>query len=674
MPTYYVRNDGSDANTGLGPGRLQAWQTIQKALGAAGISSGDTVYIAPGRYNETITVAMVSATAQTNILGDPTCTQFTDITPGVVRITPTAADIGSNYGTSIALTATSKNFLTFKKLLFENWGGGFSATTCTNWTIDQCAFILYSNASAISSPNNVALNFTFTDNIVIQRVGVGNAMLNVTHAGTSAIEHNTVIANNYFMGGGGANGAQNSCIYMLGYTPGNALIFNNTFHQVHRCLEISGITDATLQAKFYNNYTQQCTYYYIQSNISNSVYSDYNQFSCGAINFFNQVINAVTGNNNRVVNPTLSHGIERLFGLGVNDWYAPRLGSNLISSGDPNSISVAVTAGSAEIPQGGNVYVVGDKIQFLTTLGNITALQTYTVATVTGTTSFTCTGLTPSTAGTIQHRRFRYTTDAFGTAYPTGSAPTVGMANRVDLSTIGQYIPSERQTTTFRTTPGSQSQSTYVFLGVTGISFNTPNLVCYYVRNNNATVTVPLVTQTPTGAWVSGGFCEVDAVRMPGLYRFDIPNAMIAANTTTASFTIKGASGSNGAYVTVEFDQASMLISTPGYKLISDQLGANGELDIIQGTSTTVKLQIVDTYNTAMPIGAATCTVEVYSSGNLISTYTPTIQYDANGEMTFVLDSVVTTTAGEYKMYVRRNNGGADTTIHGPMIVRVRRR
>jgi hypothetical protein len=108
--------------------------------------------------------------------------------------------------------------------------------------------------------------------------------------------------------------------------------------------------------------------------------------------------------------------------------------------------------------------------------------------------------------------------------------------------------------------------------------------------------------------------------------------------------------------------------------LISDQLGANDELDIVQGTQTTVKLQIVDTYNTAVPVGAATCTVEAYSAGNLISTYTPTIQYDANGEMTFVLDSVVTANPAEYKLYVRRNNGGSDTTIHGPMIVRVKRK
>ena len=672
MPTYYVRNDGSDANTGLGPGRLEAWQTIQKALGAAGISSGDTVYIAPGRYNEFITVAMISATVQTNILGDPTCTQFSDITPGVVRLTSTAADTGTTYS-GTAITATSKNFLTFRKFLFENWSTGFTATTCTNWTIDQCAFINYGNAGSISSPNNVALNFIFTDNIVLLKFGASSSALSVTHSGTVAVESNTVIANNYFTGGGQANGTGNTAIYMTGYTPANSLVFNNTFHGTHRCLELSGLTDATLQAKFYNNYTQQCSYYYVGSNVANSVYADYNRFSCGLTNF-NNAINAVTGSNNIIVNPTLSHGMERLFGLGVNDWYAPRLGSNLISTGTPNSLSVGVTAGSAEIPLGGNAYVVGDKIVFLTTLGNITANQIYTVATVTGTTSFTCTGLTPSTAGTIVHRRYILTTDAFGTAYPSSNQPTIGMANRVDLSTIGQYIPTEKQVTTYRTTPGSQSQTTYVFLGVTGISFNTPNLVCYYVRNNSATVTVPLVTQTTTGAWASGGFCEVDAVKLPGLYRFDIPNAMIATGTTSASFAIKGASGSNGAYVTVEFDQASMLISTPGYKLISDQLGANGELDIVQGTQTTVKLQIVDTYNTAVPVGAATCTVEAYSAGNLISTYTPTVQYDANGEMTFVLDSVVTANPAEYKLYVRRNNGGSDTTIHGPMIVRVKRK
>ena len=667
MATYYVRNDGADANTGLGPGRLQAWQTIQKALGAAGISSGDTVYIAPGRYNETLTINMISATAETNILGDPTCSQFSDITPGVVRLVGTAADTGASFSANTAITATSKNFLTFKKLLIEGWANAINASTCTDWNIDQCCFVITGRVVFMSSPNNVALNFVFTDNICITNPFTGPQILQVQHSGTSAVASNTIIANNFLSGGGsGVNGQ----IQLAGYTPAGTLIFNNTFMYANYCVNTSGLTDATLQAKFYNNHVFMNGFLVTSANVSNAIYADYNRLA----GYNTSYSNTVTGSNNIIVSPQMSFGMERLFGLGVNDWYAPRLGSNLISTGTPNSISVGITAGSAEIPQGGNVYVVGDKVQFLTTLGNITALQTYTVATVTSTTSFTCTGLTPSTAGTIQHRRFRYTTDAFGNAYSPTTAPTIGMANRVDLSTIGQYIPTEKQVTTYRTTPGSQSQTTYVFLGVTGISFNTPNLVCYYVRNNSATVTVPLVTQTATGAWVSGGFCEVDSIKLPGLYRFDIPNAMIATGTTSASFAIKGASGSNGAYVTVEFDQASMLISTPGYKLISDQLGANDELDIVQGTQTTVKLQIVDTYNTAVPVGAATCTVEAYSAGNLISTYTPTIQYDANGEMTFVLDSVVTANPAEYKLYVRRNNGGSDTTIHGPMIVRVKRK
>ena len=669
MPTYYVRNDGNDANTGLGPGSLQAWQTIQKALGAAGISSGDTVYIAPGRYNEFITVAMISATVQTFVLGDPTCSQFTDVTPGVVRLTGHTADVGFGSG-GTAIIATSKNFMTFRMLAIEGYLTAFTLTTCTNWTFDDCALICRDTVGTFTSPNNVAGNFIFTNNITNVRVNNGTTRnLNIQHSGTVALDHGTIVANNYFGGGGSSGGGG---VNINGFTPGNALVFNNQFERCHNAVDVYSVTDITLPVKCYNNYIIYNIGRAFIGNVSGCGYSNYN-VQTNAVDT-NWTTNFTLGGQDRIVAPTKSYGMERLFGLGVNDWYAPRLGSNLISSGDPVSGSVAVTAGSAEVPQGGNVYVVGDKIQFLTTLGNITALQTYTVATVTSTTSFTCTGLTPSTAGSIQHRRFRYTTDAFNNAYSPTSAPTVGMANRVDLSTIGQYIPSERQTTTFRCNPGATSQTTYVFLGVTGISFNTPNLVAYYVRNNGATVTVPLVTQTPTGAWVSGGFCEVDSVRIPGLYRFDIPNALVAAGGVNASFVIKGATGTNGAYVTVEFDQATTLVSTPGYKLISDQLGANGELDIIQGTSTTVKLQIVDTYNTAVPIGAATCTVEVYSSGNLISTYTPTIQYESNGEMTFILDTVVTTTAGDYKVYVRRNNGGADTAIHGPMVLRVRRR
>ena len=51
--TYYVRTDGSDANTGLTNTAGGAWLTIQKA--AATMTVGDTVRVQPGTYPETVT-------------------------------------------------------------------------------------------------------------------------------------------------------------------------------------------------------------------------------------------------------------------------------------------------------------------------------------------------------------------------------------------------------------------------------------------------------------------------------------------------------------------------------------------------------------------------------------------------------------------------------------------
>ena len=81
MATYYVQPNGSNANTGLGASNATAWQTVQKALGATGIGSGDTLYIAPGTYREAITIGGTYS-ATTTIIGDRTASQFTGISAG----------------------------------------------------------------------------------------------------------------------------------------------------------------------------------------------------------------------------------------------------------------------------------------------------------------------------------------------------------------------------------------------------------------------------------------------------------------------------------------------------------------------------------------------------------------------------------------------------------------
>ena len=97
---------------------------------------------------------------------------------------------------------------------------------------------------------------------------------------------------------------------------------------------------------------------------------------------------------------------------------------------------------------------------------------------------------------------------------------------------------------------GSTDFIYYVFLqdsssstgeGLTGLAYNTSNLTAYYVRNGAAAVEISLVTQTVTGAHTDGGFVEVNATYCPGLYRIDLPDAMIAAGVTDVVLYLQGA-------------------------------------------------------------------------------------------------------------------------------------
>lgn len=105
------------------------------------------------------------------------------------------------------------------------------------------------------------------------------------------------------------------------------------------------------------------------------------------------------------------------------------------------------------------------------------------------------------------------------------------------------------------------SRTEYVFIqnssvstgaGLTGLVFNSAGLTADYCVERGARVNIPLVTQTATGAFSSGGFVAVDGTNMPGLYRFDIPNAVFAtAGTDKAIVMLKGAT--NMAPVLLEY-------------------------------------------------------------------------------------------------------------------------
>lgn len=70
--------------------------------------------------------------------------------------------------------------------------------------------------------------------------------------------------------------------------------------------------------------------------------------------------------------------------------------------------------------------------------------------------------------------------------------------------------------------------------GVTGLLYNSSGLLARYYRTDTGPISFALASQTPTGVFVEGGFAEVSATGMPGLYRLDIPNAAIAAGADSS--------------------------------------------------------------------------------------------------------------------------------------------
>jgi hypothetical protein len=71
-------------------------------------------------------------------------------------------------------------------------------------------------------------------------------------------------------------------------------------------------------------------------------------------------------------------------------------------------------------------------------------------------------------------------------------------------------------------------------------------------------VAITLVTQTPTGAWTSGGFAEISSSLVPGVYRLDVPNAALAAGASDVTIVVRGASGTNGAVLTVTLSSGGL--------------------------------------------------------------------------------------------------------------------
>ena len=294
----------------------------------------------------------------------------------------------------------------------------------------------------------------------------------------------------------------------------------------------------------------------------------------------------------------------------------------------------------------------------------------------------------------------------------SGTSPDAGAVTLSTITGAGYYIPTERNASTITIAPGSTSQSIELYLGATGLTASTSGLSARYNRTRTASVDIPLVARTIAQAWTAGGFAEVDATNMPGIYRLDLPDAALAAGADDVTIVVRGASGTNGAVMTVKlssggltsaqtaaavWDEARSSHVTAGtfgqyvnaelvtpvtsaalvrmgpYEVKADGLGASDPLDIQKGAQHGVDIQCVDAFGSGIDITSATVTAKVYNSGaTLVDTYACTATYAADGRATFTIDTTVTDTPGTYTATITRTTGASDTQIFGPLRIYVR--
>lgn len=227
---YYVRKTGKDTNDGLTP--ATAWQSIGKALGADGISEGDTVYIGAGVYRETITVGMTSATEETKIIGDVDGIYTGD--EGEVVISAYTTNDYTNPAADTTLDINTRDYLTFENITFI---GGNASPSCVSGTspdhitFRRCYFINARTANQITLTNNADHALDWTEEECIHVAGPASPIFGITANRSAVADYslNMLFKNCMFYGGSTTIISLTSAVAGQPFLPGGITGYNCLF-------------------------------------------------------------------------------------------------------------------------------------------------------------------------------------------------------------------------------------------------------------------------------------------------------------------------------------------------------------------------------------------------------------------------------------------------------------
>jgi len=591
MATYYVRNDGNDNNVGTSPGTAGAWKTLTKALGSSGISGGDTLYIAPGVYRETVTIGFASSGSTTYIYGDPKALQFAGVTPAIVRITSnTLYDSLSTYFTPSSdtlISGTGKSNITMESMYLEYTYAGLAISSCSNIQLRNSVLtshkFTWSDTFAISITqdttllphrfeNLISMGGTFTRYIPITS-GVGiSGFMNVKNC--------LAIGYRYY---------NSDTVHTLN----SPITFNNCTFICSQdwALHTYGIGVGMIDV--YNTFVWSNQY-------ANVIWNGGNH-----INYTNCRFSGVPQHHNTAPNklvncsyglPGLDFAEQLLFGLSHTQFLSSKNNGYLVGAGTTAGAGTSDLFGYSWQQAASDIGAI--QYRSLNSITNFAApdrqFESITISPDSTAQSLYmmlgATGVSYNVAGLVAH----YTRDnaapvsitlaaqTVNGAWTSGGFAEVSSSNapglyRLDVpnaafsSGVGKVIVSVRGggvngafhnvLLQYTRTPdvekrtfvsGNTSTVEYINItqgnsgsALTGLAYNSSGLTAYYVRPGASPTAISLATQTATGSYSSGGFVAVDNTNMPGLYRIDIPNAMFNSGVDEATIYIRGAANMN---------------------------------------------------------------------------------------------------------------------------------